>query len=236
MGNAMRRGKLLAFASSALLAGSMVLVSSAGAAKGSALVLEANGQVLASGAPYTVMMAPDYYFRTKVHATGTKPSLEEIGCNEFNEEGTIGWSGATDTWSLSPTRWEEECEGETGSFLKYDVIEDRLSLSAPHTARNEATIEVERGEREVEAEREAQELRGEEVHLKEPLECTYVSRSSKGRIPTSGQALVVTIRGKMELLPSQANQPRHKGCGPSGKWQGTFSFSSSGYPIVVAAE
>jgi hypothetical protein len=214
---------------------SMFAASSAGAARRS-VVLKANGQVLLGGAPYTVAMAPDYYFRTKVSVNDGKPSLEEIGCSAFNEVGTIGSNSVTNTWSLSATSWEELCGGEKGSFLRHDLIEDHLSFSGPHTARNEATIEVEREEREVNAEREAQELRGEEVHLREPLECTYVSRSSKGGIPTNGQPLVVTIRGKMNLLPSQVSHPGHKGCGLTGKWEGTFTFTSGGYPIVAALE
>jgi len=236
-GRTVTKRKVLALTVPAVLAVSMVGASSAGAAKGSVLVLKANGQVLASGAPYTVTMAPDYYFKTKVSVNGKKPpSLEEIGCGEFNEEGTIGWNSAMTSWGLSATSSEEECGGEIGSPLQRDVISNEFSFSAPHTARNEAVVEVERPEGEVEAEREMQELHGEEVHLREPIECTYVSRSSKGRIPTNGQPLVVTIRGKMGLLPTQVNQPKHKGCGLSGKWQGTFTFSSSGSPIVAAAE
>ncbi len=232
----MTKRRLLALASSAVLAASMFVASSAGAARRSVLVLKANGQVLVGGAPYTVAMAPDYYFRTKVSVNNGKPSLEEIGCGEFNEVGTIESNSVTNAWSLSATSWEELCGGEKGSFLRHGLIEDHLSFSAPHTARNEATIEVEREEREVDAEREAQELRGEEVHLREPLECTYVSRSSKGRFPTNRQPLVVTIRGKMNLLPSQVSQPGHKGCELTGKWEGTFTFTSGGYPIVASLE
>ena len=184
-------------------------------ARRSVLVLKANGHVLESGAPYVATMAPSYSLRRGLANGEGKRLLEEIGCGEFSEEGTLETKHRHE--HLVRPVAQGVCRVRRRSRLvpQNDAIENHLSFSGLHAASSEAAVELGREEREITREEEEQYARGEEPHPRMPLRCVYQTARSTGTFPTNGSALVATIRGRATLAPRSSTRAAERP--PSGR-------------------
>jgi hypothetical protein len=209
-----------------VIAAAISLAVTATASAKEVLVLKANGQPLASGAPF-VATTTNFVAQTHVTVNGVT-SLQQGEC-EIEAHGTLEHEATTGTWVAAPEREEGGCSG--GTWLK-ELSPDlgQLTFSPPQLARSaRAGLFWERLPREIFE--ESTELHGP----REPVACTDVQLTSHGSFPTNGRSpLVTTIETHYELHVTEPKS--EEGCGASASSSATFTLTSGGYPIIAVLE
>lgn len=206
-----------------------------GASASEVLALKAGGHTLTNGALVNVTMLekPEYLFRTKVKVEGApKPEPVEVECENYLEQGKLQRT-ANGGWRIVQTTPVEICEGEP--WLEEGLLENRLTLSAPNVATDEAVFELFRNAETVRAEERKQAERGEEVDPREPLRCVYTTTFSKGTFQRSRRKpkpFFTHIKGKMAPDFGRSDP----GCGLKAKWKGSFTMKFMGMPVFAVLE
>jgi hypothetical protein len=203
------------------------------ASSGTRLVLKAGGEVVPEGAIVHVV-APSYFFKTKVTVEGTSKKAaqeEEVECStEYFEQGKIEHNVAANSWSVVETSGIDFCEGE--EWFAGHGMDHPITLTGPNIVTDPSTVELFRTEEQTKEEEKQEFVHEEPIHARDPKRCVYTSQTGSGRFKSpKGRPLEAKIRGKMLAAPGSA-----PGCNAKAKWKGTFTMSYKGVPIAAFLE